>query len=66
MTFDQWCRISDLSNIDISKKLGITENYVSMLRKGRAKPSGAMVCEVYDLTDKLVTPTDWGFCRAKS
>lgn len=59
MTFNDFCKQSGKTNAIIGKELGVTGEYIGMLRKGIRLPGAALQIEIYNYTKHLVMPNDW-------
>ncbi len=59
MSFDEWFKTTKTSNIKAAAHLGVSVNYISMLRHGRAIPGNALILKILDMTDGAVPVGFW-------
>ena len=60
MTFDKWCKgNTKLTNSIIAGTLGVSTNYISMLRKGKRTPSNKLILAIKRYTEGHVPVTVW-------
>lgn len=59
MSFDEWFKTTKTTNIDAASHLGVSANYISMLRHDRAVPSNALVLKILYMTDGDVPVGFW-------
>ena len=59
MTFDEWVRVSNLSDLSIAEKLGVPGIYIGRYRRGEAIPRSSMMKKIYYLTNGQVEPNSF-------
>ena len=59
MTFDEWVRVSNLSDLSVAEKLGVPGIYIGRYRRGETIPRSDMMKKIYDLTNGQVEPNSF-------
>jgi transcriptional regulator with XRE-family HTH domain len=54
MKLREWVFRTRITRKELAKKLGITEQYISLLRRGTKSVSDKLLLKIYDLTGGLV------------
>lgn len=63
MTLDEWMKLEGRTGKWLAKQLGVRDQWVSAIRRGREKPSRHLATHIESVTDGAVPVSVWGLAE---